>query len=237
MRGSATLSMVVSVQAQLLFAQGGAVGSISGTVLSDSGAPVTGVAVGFVRASVLAKGKSGRLVVKDPGASFVVNTGADGTFHAASLADGLYHLCPAAGPPSQVPDCGWEEVASIFVTSGQAVNGVVRRIHEGSALTILVNDPNGRIVLPPVPGNFGRRFAVGVIDQTGRYNSARLATSTPTQRAFQVTIPQQRSFHLFIDTEFLVLDSFGKPVEVRKPTSLTVSPGTQDKVTVSLTVK
>jgi len=200
-----------SVITQSLLAQGAAIGSIAGTIVGDNGAPVAGATVTCRRASILEKGKNGRIVVRVPSSEVAVKTGTDGFFQVKGLSEGLYHLCPSTTRRSEIGDCGWEEVPSIALANGQAVSGIVRRVHDGTILTIVVNDPNGKIQAPDSRGNdaFRQRFLIGLVDATKRYNAVPLVSPGAVQKIYQLTIPKQRSFRLFVDTAYDVTDNIG----------------------------
>lgn len=218
-------------------AQPAATSRVSGSVIGDDGKPMAGATVTYRKLATFTKDARGRMVKVDPGLAGSISTGGDGAFTSPLLPAGDYHICAFGPRPTQVSDCAWDGVGVVAVAQGQTLNGLIRRVHEGSTLTIHVSDPNNLIDLPDASGRVtrSRRFVIGVHD--GAYVRADPSPGTASLKQFQLIIPKQRAFRLFIDTQANVFDIAGNAIEVRSPTSLQVSSASNDSITLNLRVK
>jgi hypothetical protein len=211
---------------------------LSGTLLADDGSPAAGATLLYSKWPVYARGgPSGSLQLLDAGFSKNVTVGSSGVFSISSLPAGNYFLCATPMQTTQVSDCRWDTIGMIALSGTQQLTGLVRHVHEATALNIVVNDPNSEIQLPGAYGNVApaHRFFVGVVSG-GIYVNAPLISSTAVQKTYSVLLPQGRSAQLFIDTQFTVTDANGNAVEVRQPTTLTVQGTSAAPLTVLLNV-
>jgi hypothetical protein len=222
--------------------------AMSGTVIDDSGRPLAGANLVYTRVPTYTRDSRGRLVQKEIGATSNVILGSDGSFALAALPAGTYFICAYGPRDDQVSGCNWDGGHVIHVVDQQVVQNVVRTVHDASIITIRVNDPNGRIVLPDAKGNVQkeRRFFLGVSAPSGYYERATLLSSGAGQVVFRIPIPNQQKVRLFIDSELSV--SFngsdlpanvavGTPVETREPTTLQIVPAGRSHITVDLAVR
>lgn len=230
--------LVLAFTAEMAIAQAPS-GSISGSILGDDGAPITGVTVHCRRAPIFTRDRSGRAVMMEAALETIATSTSNGSFRISGLSKGLYHLCPQPTQASQTSDCGWEEVSSISVADGQSVNGVVRYIHSGTTLTVVINDPNSRIDMPDSKGHFiwERRFALSVMVSPHHYVAAVLATSPAGQKVFRLVVPRSRAYRFFIDTSLQITDSSARAVELIGPSSLLINTAELDQLSVTLNVK
>jgi hypothetical protein len=212
--------------------------SLSGTILADDGTPAAGATLLYTKWPVYTRGGPlGSMQLLDAGFGKSVTVGSSGAFSVSGLPAGNYFLCATPAQTTQVSDCRWDTIGMIALSGTQQLTGLVRHVHEATALNIVANDPNSEIQLPGAYGNVApvHRFFVGVVSG-GIYVNAPLISSTAVQKTYSVLLPQGRSAQLFIDTQFTVTDANGNPVQVRQPTTLTVQGTSAAPVTVLLNV-
>lgn len=235
-RLSGILTILTAVAA---FPQNPAGGAISGTVVDESGRPVSRARVSYNKHTAYAREAYGGLRVRDPGFSATITAGADGRFTIGGLAAGTYGVCALPGALTQLGSCEWDPVPATKLAPGQIVQNATRVIHEGTVLSIRVADPGGKIVLPDARGNVAaraRRFFVGVTVDSGWYRRADLVSHGSGQYVFNVTIPRRRPVRLFIDSDLTVTDAAGRPVETKQRSSQQISPAGAEQLTLDLRV-
>lgn len=222
----------------LCLAQNGAPGTISGTVVNDTGKPVSGAKLICQRLTEYKRGSGQHLVVNEFGTHVTVFTGADGKFIFSGLPGGRYDLC-AYGSQNQVSACEWKGSPVLQLESGGSLTGVTRMVLEGSVITMRVADPNGKIAVPQANGKIPpeRRFFIGVSAGLGHYHRAEAISHGPAQHMFRVTIPKQMSIRLFIDSDLVVLDSTGKRLGTKAATDFQLVPLGRDALDIDLAVQ
>jgi hypothetical protein len=223
--------------------------TISGTIVGDSGRPLAGAKLVYTRMVKYARDPHGRLTTTDAGVTDSVTVGTGGAFVLPALPAGSYFLCAYGPRPDHVSGCHWDGGHAIELANGQTVQNIVRTVHDGTIVTIRVNDPNGRIVLPDAKGNVRkeRRFFMGVTVPSGYCEPAMVLSSAAGQVVFQVAIPNQQKVRFNIDSELSVsllgsdLPSnnvaAGAPLETGRPTTFQIVPAGRSQVTVDLGVK
>jgi hypothetical protein len=110
-------------------------GRIDGVIQTADGKPVAGATVWIAARS------------ESPGAPFVpftgaVQTAADGTFHAFSIPNGRYAVCPEP-PDGYLSPCVWEVEPAATVANGAATTIPTIQLKSGIDFHVRVNDPSG----------------------------------------------------------------------------------------------
>ncbi|MGH9720606.1 MAG: carboxypeptidase-like regulatory domain-containing protein [Bryobacteraceae bacterium] len=235
-----SLSILVLVSATALAAQTtSGTGSLSGTIVDESGRPVAGAKLSYTKVAEYFRDQSGRLAVKDLGFGGEVMVGADGRFTLSNLPRGNYSLCAWGTRPNQVGSCEWHGLPVVTLAPGQNIGNLTRILREGAILTLRVADPLGRILVPDSNGKIlvpSRRFFIGATSESGFYRRAEVISRTPSQHVFQLRIPKQGAARLFIDSELTVTDGVGNQLETKRRTTRQITPGASDQVTFDLRV-
>jgi len=216
-------------------------GTLSGTVTDDKGAPIAGALVLYRNVPALVPQPGGRRSLAPPGTASGIKTESDGKFVVGQLPAGLYHVCAYGVSAADLGSCEWGQgTAAANVESGQIAQ-LSLQVPSGALLTFTVNDPNRGIVdladLPVVDGRrplFGANFGIGIWVGS-RYVRASLVSNTGTTRQYQVAIPKTATARLFLDTSLTVLDSAATAIPVRQQ-SITISPAGQSGISTTLTV-
>jgi len=238
---SRTTSFCVTAAVLPLFAVAQATsgtGVISGTVLNEAGTPVPMARVGYSKLAEYSRDSGGHLFVRDPGFSRVITGGADGRFVLSGLPTGRYAVCALAAQADQLGSCEWGGGAALELAPNQRVDNYIRRIWEGTALSLRVSDPNRRIAHPDGTGNVirERRFFIGARVDSGLYRRAELVSTAGTEHVFRVTVPRRWRVRLFIDSELPVTDWLGRPMETRRPTTQEIPPLRSSELTLELRI-
>jgi len=213
-------------------------GVISGIVLNDVGTPVSTARVGYTKLAEYSQESDGHLFVRDPGFSRIITAGADGRFVLSGLPAGRYAVCALAAQADQLGSCEWGGGAALELAPNQRVDNYIRRIWEGTALSLRVSDPNRRIAHPDRAGNVirERRFFIGARVDSGLYRRAELVSTAGTQHVFLLTVPRRWRVRLFIDSELAVTDWLGRRMETRRPTTQEIPPLRSSELTLELRV-
>jgi hypothetical protein len=213
-------------------------GSISGTIVDEAGKPQPHVQVRCQKLNEFARDAGNRLVLRSPGFIKSVVAAEDGTFAIPDLPPGRYHLCAVGGRPTQLGSCEWGGVPVTHLAAGQDVKNLFRTIRDGALLTVRVRDPNGRIALPDSSGMAPpeRRFNLELVSPTGSQRRAGRIESSQSEHIFQLVVPRRWPMRLFLDTAVRITNESGIALESRRPSTLTVSPGENDHLTVILLV-
>jgi hypothetical protein len=212
-------------------------GLLSGVVTDDVGTPVRGALVLYSKIRDSGKDHLGRTTTEGPGLDWGTRTGPDGRFLVAGLPEGDYYLCAIGTLPNHLRTCEWGgQSTPVHLGAGQSVAGLVLVLRTGTVIDILVRDPNSRVTS-------GRRFAVGVMSDSGIYSRAKLIDQAGPVRRYVVTVPKGASVRLFLDgpidpTEapLDVRDDSGRQVATRRP-SLPISVGQQSEATITVNIQ
>jgi hypothetical protein len=223
-------------------AYGCAAASLSGVVLGDNNAPVANARVFYQSIPPIVRGPNRRPIATAPIVGGSLQTGADGRFAVSGIPAGIYQLCAYGLTDHQLGSCDWIQGAThADLSAGQTVQNMVLRIAEGALLTFEVKDPESQIrdlADLQVPGGrmplSGGNFAIGVFAGT-RYARAKLASTTPGHRQYQLAIPKNDTVRLFLETSLSVKDAAGATVITHAP-GVRISPEGQSEMTISLTV-
>lgn len=187
-------------------------GSISGTVVDDTGKALGGipVAYNFIRPA----GSRAPLPVTP---SSVVSN-ANGGFTIQGVPAGLYHLCGLASAPGQISSCSRGlPPLNVSVAAGGEASGVKVVIGCGTAVYINATDTAGHIAS-------GKPFRLVAMADGGTFQIARLASQSGSQLQYVVTIPTDRVSRLIVDTDLAVYDQSGAAVAVRQTSAVLPNP-------------
>lgn len=157
-------------------------------------------------------------------------TSASRDFTISDVPPGTYLACVYTDDPAFVSNCEFEPVpqANYFsiaaATAGQSAPTPPRvdlTLKRSTVVDIVVNDP-GRLI-----SDAGYQFLPGIVSTAGHYKPAKLTFRSGTQHIYSVSIPRNETANVFIDTRLRVLDTTGKPVIQRTPSSFAVRGGPQ----------
>jgi hypothetical protein len=213
-------------------------GVMSGTVLDEAGRPVPTARLGYSKLAEYSQDDDGQFFVRDPGFSRLITVGTDGRFVLSGLPAGRYSVCALAIQADQLGSCDWGGGAALELAPGQRIDNYIRRIWEGTVLSLRVSDPNRRIALPDSASNLTRerRFFIGASVDSGLYRRAELVSTTGTEHMFRLTVPRRWRVRLFIDSELAVTDWLGRPMETRQRTSQEIPPLRSSELALELQV-
>jgi hypothetical protein len=205
-------------------------GSLTGSVVDDSGRPVAGARVLISYAPSVKPPGVAPPVVTGPLAA-VATTDSTGAFHTSSLAPGSYIACSEAPASGYLDPCHWSTSAPNFVISaGEAVPGITIVMPKGAVLSIQVNDPQQ--VLKPAAGPIDLALEVHVVTSKGIHYSAPIQSSSATGRSYAIAIPFATPVTLrVLSSHLAVSDQSGQPVATMGAT-FNVPAGSTPAVTV-----
>jgi hypothetical protein len=212
---------------------------ISGRVVDAFGNAVSKGHVVFSRQAEYTRDPSGRAVLKDPGASGQVLLEADGSFAVERLPAGSYIVC-AYSFETYLSGCGWDLTPAVSIGEADSVRGLIRRVYKSSEVVFRVNDALGRILMPDPQGRIAdpsRRFFVGVVTSTGRYFPAIPQPSSDGEKVFRLRAPKGETLRMFVDSELIVTDGLGAPLERGTVSRSSFSVSDAQETTVELSVR
>lgn len=203
--------------------------TISGVVVDERGSAIPSARVFVQRLTDFRQSPDGHRVVSQAGFDILLTADSNGRFSVNSLSAGRYHVCAYGTVATQVGSCEWLGNVAVFdLASGQRLSGLTRVVLDGSVVTFKVSDPMQRL-------NSGRRFHIGIGDNK-YYQRATLVSKTSTELTFQASVPKKRDVHLFIDSDAGIIDNSGRSLEIGRWTGTTISTGTADALSITLTI-
>ena len=196
-------------------------GSVSGTVVDNTGIPVPNarVVLSLALSSNSASAKAaGPPTITGPRTAAVT---ADllGRF-SATIPGGSYVACAQAPVEGFLDPCHWAAAAPGFnLTAGKQLTGVTITMARGAVVPIRVNDPQG--LLTAVTGPFNPNCRFDVVTAKGLHYPARIQAQSAAGEDHAVTIPFGSALQLQVISPHLVLaDSSGKTVSAAAPLSV-----------------
>jgi hypothetical protein len=191
-------------------ANSGNTGSVTGTVVDDSGHAVNGARVLISHAPSIKAPMPAPPVITGPLAA-MVTADARGSFQTDGLAPGQYIACAETTAPGLLDPCHWAASAPNFtVSAGQTISGVSIVMAKGAVVRIHINDPQR--LLKPVAGVADFDFQIHVVTGKGIHYSAPIQLSNPGGRDHAITIPFSTAVRLQVFAAHLnVNDNSGKP--------------------------
>ena len=199
--------------------------TISGSVVDDSGAPVSGAVVHYNNSPAVATDAYGHTRPTAPLVSSHVVSGSNGAFSIPGLSPGNYLLCASGVTATQLRSCDWgKPTTNVSLQTGGAVQSVALTVTNGVLLTFLVSDPNGHIqdfaATPLVNGKLAPagNFRIFVVDQQ-RYMDAKLTSVAGSIHTYSLAVPKNRTLNLFLDTLLLASNSLSNAIPTRVQTN------------------
>jgi hypothetical protein len=235
MRGRlVALIVLISVAMAMADARGG---SVSGSVLDDSGAVVPGAFVEIQLLPEFARDSSGHLVSTEAAVSVTAQVDSSGSYSAGGLPAGRYLLCAYSTTPGYISNCQWTTPVAVADIASNGNVTAPLQLAAGTVVQIVVADPQGLIGAPGVRAvrSAVHYFYPGVMRADGYFAAARLVAQSGPQRTYAVTIPKSATVYLFVDSDLQVSTGAGQSVPVRTPSGVAVAGG-QPVATVSLAV-
>ena len=228
-----TSVLIIALAAQCAFAQT-APGSISGRVVSSTGAPVRAIVTILPAASLgFPSGPVHRVLA--------INNGA---FTFAGLRPGQYMIC-AQIPASEaaktsapfLDTCEWgSSLAPIQVAAGQKVTGVTFTAPAGAVLPIQVSDPSG--LLPATtsasgPGALDPHLVVIIGGPDKLVHHPRFISQTSGGRAYEAVVPFGTPLTIAVSSSVASVYQNGVPLSGGLPTQFAAG-ATPSPVTFTL---
>jgi len=206
--------VVMGCAACLGFGQDSSVTSvISGRVVDESGAVVSGAVVRYSRvprleADVVAGETRYALAPGETERGGVVPTDAGGDFATEALPSGKYSLC--VSPPLGFLDpCRWHSRTEVVVDSGETATDVQLTTRRGAVVRIEVDDPKQQVRFGSGPGGF-RNLILGVMTSGGAFDSARVLERSGTLWKLAVTVDYEVPLKLWVFSRHLQLVDEGR---------------------------
>jgi Carboxypeptidase regulatory-like domain len=192
-------------------------GSLTGSVLDDSGHPISAARVLVNHAPSVKPPFPAPPVITGPLAATAVPD-FTGSFHVDNLPPGDYIVCVETTVSGYLDPCHWSTSAPNFtISAGQTTSGVKIVMAKGPVLWIQVNDPQQ--FLKPVTGPVDLGFEIHVVTSKGVHYSAPIQSSTATGRSHAITIPFDTPVSLrVLSTHFTVNDQSGNVFAVQGAT-------------------
>lgn len=185
-------------------------GTISGSVAGEDGAPLSGVRI-IANASLSKSSKLPGLLVTGPVRGQAVSA-SNGTFTIEHLPPGTYTLC-AQGSPTHLDPCNWSQIApEATVASNEKSNSTKLKLVKGGILQVRLNDSknllNSARTATSVP-----YVLMGVSSHAGHFYPLVNTAQDSAGRTNKLLVPLHENFELQIVSRSLVLtDQDQKPL-------------------------
>ena len=185
-------------------------GSLTGSIVDDSGRGVAGARVLVSYASSIMPPFVAPPVVTGPLAA-MVNSDANGGFRVDGLTPGRYIGCAEAPASGVLDPCHWSTSAPNFtVSAGQTLSAGNIVMTQGAVLRVHIVDPQG--LLKKVTGAIDFDFEIHVVTAKGIHHSVPIQSNNGQGRDHAITIPFDTALNLRVLSPHLaVSDQSGKP--------------------------
>jgi hypothetical protein len=202
---------VISLVGVLCSAATTTTGSIAGTLVSDTGAPIRGAKI-TVNATAPVKSQSQGPAVTGLLQGSAV-TAADGSFSVTKLAAGTYTICAQAGLAAQIDPCHWSQTPpQATISAGQNLSGIKISLKKGAIFNVRIDDPKHYLNAPSSVAGIPH-ISLGVYTPSGQYYPAYLTGKDATGSNYSLTIPQNTTLRFAISSKHVKLqDSKGNAV-------------------------
>ena len=187
-------------------------GSLTGSVVDDSGRGIAGARVLVSYASSIMPPFVAPPVVTGPLAA-MVNSDVKGGFRVDDLAPGRYIACAEAPASGVLDPCHWSTSAPNFtVSAGQTLSAGNIVMTQGTVLKVHIVDPQG--LLKKVTGAIDFDFDIHVVTAKGIHHSVPIQSNNGQGRDHAITIPFDTALNLRVLSPHLaVSDQLGKSFE------------------------
>lgn len=207
-------------------------GTLQGTVVDQSGAPLAGAEVLYQNIVPMRRDRMGRLIPGEGSIHASVLTGSRGEFTIARFPAGEYYLCALGPAAGHLKSCGWGgRYAPARVQAGATAAPLTLTVQTGTLLRLSVDDAGARIAS-------GARFVAGVFSAGGYYARFRPAGVSGTQVLYTLAVPSSGTFRLLLNTSLSATDSSGNSLVTTtgKPV-LSITTAGQQELAISVIVK
>ena len=163
-------------------------GTVKGTVVDDTGKPVSGARVFISHALPSTARKSvGPPTITGAIAGSVL-ADSSGSFEATGIRAGDYVACAQTTAQGLLDPCHWAQQAPEFtVTAGQTTAGIKISMAHGAVIPIHVNDPQG--LLTPATTAIDLACQFHIVTARGLHYNATIQASSATGRDYSITVP------------------------------------------------
>ena len=152
--------------------------SATGRILDDDGKPVSNPVI-----FLLPQQPSG------PAGPQKADSRADGSWSAATLADGVYQVCVHMPEKGYINACQWLNTPpTVTVKSGQVPTNIDIPVQTGVKVSLHVNDPGGNLQ-PKGPLVHPPFLLIGVWSEKGRFQPMTLTAASITGMDYNITVP------------------------------------------------
>ena len=186
-------------------------GSVSGTVVDDSGKPVVKARVFISRALPVNAPHIAAPPVMTGAQIITTMTDHTGAFVSGHLPAGDYVACAQYAAQGLLDPCHWAAAAPQFtVTSGKTTGSVKITMARGAVIPIHINDPHQLLSTPK--GAVASDLRIHVVTVKGHHYEAPIVASNKNGRDHQVTVPFGTPIQVqVISPHLAVNDDTGKP--------------------------
>jgi len=177
-------------------------GSIQGTVVGDNGKPIPGARVYAAAKSTSQQVKAPPTIATKVGNA--VNAAPDGAFTIPALPAGPYVLCAQTTTPGWLDPCQWSSsISLVTLATGQNLTGQKVVMTAGAILQVRINDPSQ--FLTPTAAAIAHDVDVLALASNKAYYYARIASTDPTGRTHQLTLPFGATHTLIVRSQQFTL--------------------------------
>lgn len=199
------LSVACGLAMLCSYAASGQTGTISGSVRSDGSVPLSNITV-LYKSFNLAGSRVASIAVNSS-----VVTDQNGNFQIGGLPAGTFYVCALASSAGQLSSCrhGARPVYVVVSAGGQS-GGVALTISTGQIVRVRVTGAIGSI-------SAAHRFSVAAMASDGSFEIGKQVSQSAQELDFEITIPENLSSYLMINTDLNVTDGSGNPIAVQRP--------------------
>ncbi len=189
----------------------GQTGRITGTVVDDAGAAISGASV---TAALWSTPQPIQLVPGKPPAFMPVPanalTGSKGEFQIEGLLTGKYHVCVEKPEAAMLNPCLWADApVRVDVTTGATFSGVSVVAAKGVTVNVRVQDAKGLLMANPALDD----VRVGTFHRVSPFIPGQVSDRDPAGRTMSVIVPRGQAASISVSSaSFALADEKGVPL-------------------------
>ncbi len=200
-------------------------GAIGGSVIDDSGRPVSGARVLINLAPPAGAARFTSPPVETGALVTVVTADANGIFQVPVLPAGQYIACAESAAPGLLDPCHWSASAPTFtVDAAKGIAPLVVTMTRGAIIPIHVSDPL-TLLQPMTPSSASMDLQVHVVTNKGLHLNAPVQASSAVGRDYAATVPFGAAITLRVmaSPNLKVNDQSGNPIDAAGTSVMPVS--------------
>jgi hypothetical protein len=192
-------------------------GDLTGTILDDTGAPISGAFVTVHRSSI-----NGALRASE---SYFQTAQNDGTFALQGLSAGPFVVCAVAPGRALLDPCQWNDSPPVVQVPETGAVSSVTQLQPGATISIHIDDPQFVLVVAP-PGSTNTMILMGVWTNKGQHHAAWHTSSDDTGQNYALVIEPDVDLEFDIAVINLsILDSSNVPFDSSKRVNVNLTAG------------